>query len=102
MPVKLFTDSRPLLESIGSTKQVDERLMRNVITDLKEKLMDGQVESYSWLNTKNMVADIMTKEGVDNNAISQILIENIFIHSSSSDNLVSYCEGAIKIENKTS
>ncbi|XP_068237035.1 uncharacterized protein [Palaemon carinicauda] len=61
LPVRLFTDSRPLLELIGSTKQVEERLLRNTITDFKEKLEDNSVESYSWLETKEMIADILTK-----------------------------------------
>ncbi|XP_068214069.1 uncharacterized protein [Palaemon carinicauda] len=43
LPVRLFSVSRPLLESIGSTKQVEERLLRNTITDLKDKMTSRPV-----------------------------------------------------------
>merc|ERR1711905_11230 len=31
LPIKLFTDSKPLLESISSTHQVEEKMLRNSI-----------------------------------------------------------------------
>ena len=102
LPVKIFTDSRPLLESIGSSKQVEERLMRNVITDLKEKLEDGSVESYCWLSTRDMVADALTKESKETGILRDIVMENIFINSGCSDNLVFYENGEINIKNRTS
>ena len=62
IPVKIFSDSEPLLESIASTKQIDRKSLRMTIQDLKEKLMSGEVNSYQWLPTKKMWADGMTKE----------------------------------------
>ena len=38
VPVKLFTDSTPTLESIASAKQVERKWLRNAVTGLKEKL----------------------------------------------------------------
>ena len=43
IPVKLFTDSRPTLESIASTRQVEKKFLRNSIADLKSKLEDGSI-----------------------------------------------------------
>ena len=36
IPVKIYTDSLPLLESIASTRQVEQKLLRNTMTDLKQ------------------------------------------------------------------
>ena len=100
LPVRLFTDSKPLLESISRTKQVEERLLRNTVTDMKEKLEDTSVESYSWLRTKEMIADILTKECKDNPDIHNILIENKFCYARNTKNLVSYVNGEINMRNK--
>ena len=56
--VKIFTDSKPLLDSVASSKQVEKKIMRPVIADMKEKLIDGSVGSYRWIETKKMVADL--------------------------------------------
>ena len=60
--VRLFTDSEGTLESIASSKQIERKTLRLTVVDLKERLVDGDVYSYSWLPTKNMWADMMTKE----------------------------------------
>ena len=43
IPVKIYTDSEPLLESIASSKQIDRKNLRRVIEGLKEKLVDGEI-----------------------------------------------------------
>ena len=72
IPVKVYTDSLPLLESIASSRQVIQRLLRNTMNDLKQKLIDGDVQSYSWIDTKSMIADILTKEGGEIEAILEV------------------------------
>ena len=62
IPVKIYTDSEPLLESIASSKQIDRKNLRRVIEGLKEKLVDGEVMSYQWIPTKEMWSDGLTKE----------------------------------------
>ena len=46
--VKIFTDSRPLLETLGSTSQVAEKGLRKSIAYLKEHLKLGSLEGYGW------------------------------------------------------
>ena len=58
----MFTDSEATLESIASSKQIERRTLRMTVVDLKERLVDGDIYSYSWLSTKDMWADMMTKE----------------------------------------
>merc|ERR1711954_513527 len=62
MPVRIMTDSEPTLESIASTKQIERKGLRMTVQEMKEKLMEGEIESYQWLSTKEMWADGLTKE----------------------------------------
>ena len=62
VPVYLFTDSESTLESIASSKQIATKTLRNVMTDLKQRLIDDEISSYAWLPTDSMWADILTKE----------------------------------------
>ena len=43
IPIHVYTDSKPLLESIASSKQVEQRLLRNTMTDIKKKLEEFEV-----------------------------------------------------------
>ena len=45
--VHLFTDSEATLESIASSKQIDRRTLRLAVVDLKERLVEGYITSYS-------------------------------------------------------
>ena len=47
MKVRIFTDSELTLESIASSKQIERKSLRLMVTDLKERLLDGEVYSYS-------------------------------------------------------
>ena len=59
--VKIFTDSRPLLETLGSTSQVAEKGLRKSVAYLKEHLKLGSVESYGWIECQYITVDILTK-----------------------------------------
>ena len=43
---RIFTDSRPLLESIGSSGQIEEKNLRQSIKYLKQSLENGDVMGY--------------------------------------------------------
>ena len=88
MPVKIFTDSLATLESVASTHQVERRLMRSSIADLKQKLEENEVESYGWLQDEDMVADILTKDMRDKFGLDEIIKENRLRCVTSSDNTV--------------
>ena len=62
IPVKLYTDSEPTLESVASTKPIKTKRLRNQVQELKEVLLNGEVESFSWLPSKSMIADMLMKE----------------------------------------
>merc|ERR1712002_752807 len=96
--VKIFTDSRPLLETLGSTSQIAEKGLRKSIAYLKEQLKLGKVESYSWIEGKEIIADILTKTGSKRAELNKIMIEGYFKHALDKYNYVKFHEGEIKIE----
>ena len=61
MKVRLFTDSEPTLESIASSRQIERKTLRPTILDLNERLVDKDIQSYSWLPTQDMLTDFLTK-----------------------------------------
>ena len=62
MIVRVLTDSEPTLESIASTKQIERKGLRMVVQEMKDKLRDGEINSYQWVSTKQIWADGLTKE----------------------------------------
>ena len=74
--VRLFTNSKATLESIASSKQIERKTLRLTVVDLKERLVDGDIFSYSWLPTKNMWADMMTKEMQLPPALEDVFLKN--------------------------
>ena len=77
MKIRLFTDSEATLESIASPRKVDRKILRMTVVDLKERLLDGDIYSYSWLPTENMWADMLTREKRMPPALENIIVKNI-------------------------
>ena len=100
IPLRIYTDSKPLLDSIASTKQVDQRLLRNTMTDLKQKLLDKSVIAFSWIETRAMTADVLTKEGGDIENILEVVRENVFRKANSKNNMVVYKDGELTMQDK--
>jgi hypothetical protein len=100
IPIRLFMDLKPMLESISSTHQVEEKLLRNSITDMREILTEGQVQSFSWLDgERDMVADALTK-CKKNDDLESVVLHNKFRFQFCEDNLVDRNDGEIKMKNR--
>ena len=101
IPLNLFSDSKPLLESIGSTHQIDDRLLRSSISDMKDSLYGGEVTSFSWLDGETcMVSDCLTKECKPNEDLEEIIWRSRFRNNFSRKNLVRCSDGEIRVWNK--
>ena len=96
---RMFTDSKPLLESIGSSGQVEEKSLRQSVASLKQNLEDAEVDRFSWIPGTEIVADVFTKQGSSRESLEEIVTRNEFRHAQSEDNLVVYEDGEIKIKN---
>ena len=75
--VRLFTDSEATLELIALSKQIERKTLRLTVVDLKKRLVDGDVFSYSWLLTKSMWADMMTKEIQLPLSLENVILKNV-------------------------
>ena len=47
-----------------------------MVTGLKEKLLEGEIYSYSWLPTNNIWADMLTKEMELPTALEDVILKN--------------------------
>ena len=99
MKVRLFTDFCPLLESIRSSGQIEEKALRQSVFYLKQGSADEDVMAYSWIPGEEIVADILTKQGLRREALDAILVRNDFRHAQVDDNLITYEEDELKIRN---
>ena len=73
IPVVIFTDSNPLKESLYSTKQVERKTIRHVIQSMKDALDRKEVEKYEWVETKDMIADLLTKDSASPDLFMMVL-----------------------------
>ena len=76
IPVCLFTDSESTLESVASTKQFSTKSLRNVIVDLKERLIRGDISSHLWLPMQNMWVDVLRKDMSLHEVLEDVLLRN--------------------------
>ena len=58
---RVLTDTRPLLESIGSSGQIEDKALRQSIAYLKQALEEGEIMEYSWKQGAEVVAYVFTK-----------------------------------------
>ena len=72
IPVQVVTDSQSLLDSLESTKQVEEKLMRPVIKWMKQMLDSKAISNVRWCDTCVCVSDAFTKPG---SKLNQTLLE---------------------------
>ena len=63
IPVTCVTDSQSLIDSINSTKKVDEKLMRPLIMWFQQAMEAQYITELRWCDTKVCVADMLTKAG---------------------------------------
>ena len=70
-------ESESILESIASSRQIERKTLRQTVVNLKERLVDSDLYSYSWLPTGEMMADLMTKEMKIPVSFEDVILENI-------------------------
>ena len=63
IPVIVYTDSQALIDSINSTRQIEDKLLRPIIKWFKQCLESRMVKEINWCDTEVCLADILTKSG---------------------------------------
>ena len=74
--VHSYIDSKPLLESIASTRIVENKFLVAEVNALKRLLEDNQVKSYTWVGTVDQLADIFTKEMSESTVFRSLFLRN--------------------------
>ena len=78
IPIKIFEDSKSLVESIYSTKKVQRKTMRVVISKIQEHLLSGRVIDVQHVCSKDQLGDVFTKKGASPDNLLRVL-ENGYI-----------------------
>ena len=76
--VETYIDSNPLLESIASTRIVENKFLVSEINALKRLLEDGVVDNFTWVRTEDQLADVLTKDMVEPYMFRKVFISFFF------------------------
>ena len=100
MNVRIITDSEPTLESIASTRQIDRKQLRWMVTEMKDKLREGEITSYQWVSTKDIWADGLTKEMPMSEGVRKLLKQGACSMVQKEENKVVNQDGEVKMINE--
>jgi len=71
--IKAYSDSTSLIESINSTKPVDEGSMRASVHRIKDYLDHQDITAITWVPTHEMLADSLTKKKANTTSLTQMM-----------------------------
>ena len=63
MRVTIKCDSKGLKDTLNSTHQIEEKMLRPVVQNIKDLLTREFIESVDWVPTEECQADLLTKKG---------------------------------------
>ena len=75
VPVEVSIDSKTLLDSLNSSKQVDEKTIRHLIAWIKQQKEDKTIDSINWVCSQEQLADVFTKKNVKTDEILTVVSE---------------------------
>ena len=78
--VQMKIDSQTLLDSIKSTKQVEEKTIRQLIAWIKQQKEENTVKRIDWVQSGHMIADVFTKTNVKTDDILTAITEGKLIY----------------------
>ena len=73
--IYIFTDSKSLKDSIYSTTLVKEKSLRICIANIKQWIKQKIIKALRWVDTKNQIADVLTKAKAPTDLI-RIIFQN--------------------------
>ena len=63
LKVTIKCDNKGVRDSLNSTHQVEEKMMRPIIENIKNMLTRKEIDRVDWVESKSCHADILTKKG---------------------------------------
>ena len=81
LPVEMNIDSKTLLDSLNSSKQIDEKTIRHLIAWIKQqKEEEKTIDKFNWVSSAEQVADVFTKKNVKTDIILTVVSQgNLFL-----------------------
>ena len=76
--IEIHVDSEPLIESIRSTKRVENKALCKEIGAMKQALLLEEVDSFSYISTKQNPADKLTKATLETPIFYNIFLNGNF------------------------
>ena len=73
LKVRAITDNESTRAAIYSESEVQERMLRADIAILKDMIEDGRILEVRWVAGKDMLADVLTKRGVNKAALLDVI-----------------------------
>ncbi len=73
MKVRAITDNESARAAIYSESEVQERMLRADIAILKDMIEEGRILEVRWVAGRDMLADLLTKRGVNKNALLDVI-----------------------------
>ena len=80
LPITCITDSKSLHDAVYSTKEVTEKRLKIELCAIREALEKREIESVVWINTKDQLADCLTKEGASREKLYDALCGKIKLY----------------------
>ena len=79
--VEMKIDSKTLHDSLNSSRQVDEKTIRHLVSWIKQQKEDKTVQSIDWVCTEEQLADVFTKKNARTDIILSVVTEgNLFLN----------------------
>ena len=70
--IQVYSDSKSLVDTSSKTKSPLDRSIRTEVASIREKITEKEI-TLNWVSTKFQLADIFTKQGVNAEAITEIM-----------------------------
>ena len=64
IPVQMITDSQSLIDTLNSTRQVEEKLISPIVKWMKQIMDSNAVQGIRWCNKDVYLADVFTKSAL--------------------------------------
>ena len=82
LPVVVNIDSKTLLDSLNSSKQIDEKTVRHLIAWIKQqKDEEKTIQSINWVKSAEQIADVFTKKNAKTEYILNVVTQgNLMTH----------------------
>ena len=82
LPVVVNIDSKTLLDSLNSSKQIDEKTVRHLIAWIKQqKDEEKTIQSINWVKSAEQIADVFTKKNAKTDDILNVVTQgNLMTH----------------------